>query len=118
MYKVLVGQFSFLDIQNDGVHKAIIHEVHGVLTCSTEDKATETGEKLLEFFESYIVLPTYTGAIEYDKNFDKLFESIQDDLDNHKKTSDDFEPFTETCGGCGDETTFSKDTPYGTCLCS
>jgi hypothetical protein len=75
-FKVLVGDFTFLDPQIDGEHKCIINEVQGVLTCTNEDIANETGEKLLEMYESYLVLPSYGGEIEYDEKFNKLFEEI------------------------------------------
>lgn len=74
--KLLVGDFTFLDRQIDGEHKTIINDVSGVFTCLNEESALELGENMLEFFESYLVLPTYTGEIEYEGRFSKLFEEI------------------------------------------
>ena len=74
--KLLVGDFTFLDRQIDGEHKTIINDVSGVFTCLNEESALELGENMLEFFESYLVLPTYTGEIEYEEKYSKLFEEI------------------------------------------
>ena len=74
--KLLVGDFTFLDSQIDGVHKCIINQIDDVITCPNEDIANETGEELLEFYESYLVIPSYQGEIEYEEKFNKLFEEI------------------------------------------
>jgi len=82
MVKLLVGDFTFLDPQIDGEHKAIINEVCAVLDCTNTDIAEEIGEKLLDTYESYLVLPTYNGKLEYQYRFKKLFENIEKDLEN------------------------------------
>lgn len=76
MVKLLVGDFTFFDPQIDGEHKCIVNRVDGVLTCFSEDLANECGEDMLKYYESYLVLPSYTGEIEYDEKFNKLFEEI------------------------------------------
>ncbi len=76
MVKLLVGDFTFLDPQIDGEHKCIINQIDDIITCPNEDIASETGEELLDFYESYLVIPSYSGEIEYEEKYSKLFEEI------------------------------------------
>lgn len=82
MAKLLLGEFTFLDPQIDGEHKCIVVSVDAVLDCPDTDLAEEIGEKLLDTYESYLVLPTYNGKLEYQYRFKKLFENIEKDLEN------------------------------------
>jgi hypothetical protein len=74
MAKLLLGQITFFDPQIDGEHKAIIHRIDEVIEYPNEDIAMENGEELLDFYESYLVLGTYTGELEYDKKYSKIIE--------------------------------------------
>ena len=64
--KLILGNITFLDRQIDGIHKAIVHEVHGVIDCGSEEQACRIGEDLVNEFESYIVPEVYTGIVEYE----------------------------------------------------
>ena len=74
MVKLLLGEFTFLDPQIDGEHKAIIHRIDEVIEYPNEDIAMKTGEELLDFYESYLVLGSYGGELEYDKKYSKIIE--------------------------------------------
>jgi hypothetical protein len=76
MVKLLLGNFTFLDEEIDGKLKCIIHIIDGVIYCNSEDQAYEIGENLLEYYESYLVLPTYKGEIEFGEKFNTLFNEI------------------------------------------
>ena len=65
--KLILGNITFLDPQIDGEHKAIVHEVSGVIECPDEDTAMKIGEDMLcVACESYLVPTTYSGEIEYE----------------------------------------------------
>jgi hypothetical protein len=64
MVRLLLGEFSFLDEQNDGEYKAIIHRIDKVINCENEDKASELGDEMLDEFESYLVPTSYNGKID------------------------------------------------------
>jgi hypothetical protein len=64
--KLIIGIITFLDPQIDGVNKAIVHEVHGVLNCGSGEQAQRIGENLLDEFESYIIPEIYDGEIEWE----------------------------------------------------
>jgi len=74
MVKLLLGEFIFLDPQIDGEHKAIINRIDEVIECPNEDIASERGEELLDFYDSYLVLGSYGGELEYDKKYSKIIE--------------------------------------------
>ena len=76
MVKLLVGDFTFFDPQIDGEHKCQINRVDNVLDCANSELAEEIGENLLDTYESYLVLPTYTGRLDYQYRYHKLFEEI------------------------------------------
>ncbi len=73
--KLLMGQFSFLEENIDGVFKAIIHQINGVFECDTIDEAEELGEAMLSDYESYLVPASYKGEIDLTE-----IESIGDTL--------------------------------------
>ncbi len=62
--KLLMGQFSFLEEEIDGVFKAIIHTIYAVFEYDTEDEACEAGENMLSDYESYLVPASYKGEID------------------------------------------------------
>ena len=62
--KLLMGQFSFLEEEIDGVFKAIIHTIDAVFEYDTEDEACEAGENMLSDYESYLVPASYKGEID------------------------------------------------------
>jgi len=64
MVRLLLGEFTFLDEQNDGEYKAIIHRIDKVINCENEDKASELGDEMLDEFESYLVPTSYNGKID------------------------------------------------------
>lgn len=82
MVKLLVGWFTFFDPQIDGEHKCQINRVDAVLDCANSDVAEEIGEMLLDTYESYLVLPTYTGRLDYQYRYKTIFENIEKDLQN------------------------------------
>ena len=44
MITLLVGEFSFLDLENDGKHEAIIHKIDKCFQCDNIEEAEELGE--------------------------------------------------------------------------
>tara|TARA_R110000744_G_scaffold7342_2_gene25293 strand:- start:8477 stop:8695 length:219 start_codon:yes stop_codon:yes gene_type:complete len=64
MTTLLLGSFSFLDIQNDGELKAIIHRIDKVVSCDDENEAERLGEACLCDFDSYLVPTSYSGSID------------------------------------------------------
>ena len=63
MITLLVGEFSFLDLENDGKHEAIIHKIDKCFQCDNIEEAEELGESLLSDYESYLVPESYKGFI-------------------------------------------------------
>ena len=63
MITLLVGEFSFLDLENDGKHEAIIHKIDKCFQCDNIEEAEELGESLLSDYESYLVPESYKGYI-------------------------------------------------------
>jgi len=60
---LLVGKFSFRDLENDGKHEAIIHKIDKCFQCDSIEDAEELGELLLSDYESYLVPESYKGSI-------------------------------------------------------
>ena len=44
MTTLLVGEFTFLDLENDGRYEAIIHRIDRCLQCESIDDAEDLGE--------------------------------------------------------------------------
>ncbi|NRA77317.1 MAG: hypothetical protein HRU18_03830 [Pseudoalteromonas sp.] len=63
MTTLLVGEFTFLDLENDGRYEAIIHRIDRCLQCESIDDAEDLGESLLSDYESYLVPESYRGFI-------------------------------------------------------
>lgn len=61
---VILGQISFLDFDNDGEFKAIIHKIDTVKYAENVDAAEQLGEESLENYESYLVPASYGGKID------------------------------------------------------
>ena len=61
---LIMGEISFLDLQNDGEYTAIIHKIDSVFTYETTDEAEESGENMLCDYESYLVPASYNGKID------------------------------------------------------
>jgi hypothetical protein len=63
MVTLLVGEFSFLDLENDGRHETIVHKIDKCFQCDSIEEAEELGESLLCDYESYLVPESYKGFI-------------------------------------------------------
>lgn len=63
MVKLLLGKFSFLNIEENGKQEAIIHEIQSIVECETTEEAEELGEKYLVVYDSYLIPELYEGSI-------------------------------------------------------
>jgi len=59
--KLILGNISF-----EGKDKATIHEVYGILYCSTQKEAEELSEELCNLFLAYIIPDIWAGEIVYE----------------------------------------------------
>lgn len=49
----------------------LVHELNRMIECDSEDEAGDKGEKLLNEYESYLVIPTYKGKIAFNDTYNK-----------------------------------------------